>query len=367
MTNLPSVRTTRRAMATIVFAVIGCTLALRVQAESGQLFTPAHVAKLKSVVEASLSPDGQYVAYGLAVQRQPLVDDDGAAWTELHVVDGNKQSRAFVTGKVNVSQIQWTPDGRQIAYVAKRHGDEKAVLYTIPIDGGESQVLLAHAESISGVSFCPVDSRVAFLATQSVDEGLKQVRDKGFNQEVYEEDWRPTQVWIADPKSSEKPQPLDVEGSVSFVQWSPDGRRLVLVVTATSLVDDSYMFKRVKIFDVETGRITQHINNPGKLGQVAFGPDGKHVAMVSAVDIHDPMEGHLMVASVPGDGSLQDLTPELDGHVTSIAWIKDDAICCVVDEHLQTAVRTLRARRFGTYTHGAQRSDSGQHHPQPGR
>ncbi|HEY6563900.1 MAG TPA: hypothetical protein VIY86_05355, partial [Pirellulaceae bacterium] len=71
--------------------------------ESGETFQPKHVARLKSVVEARISPDGQRIAYGLAVQRQPLADDDGPAWIELHVVDLSGSSRPFVTGKVTVS------------------------------------------------------------------------------------------------------------------------------------------------------------------------------------------------------------------------------------------------------------------------
>lgn len=324
----------------IGFTTVALSFASPAGADRSELFGPAHVAKLKSIVEAAISPDGKYVAYALAVQRQPMVDDDGPAWTELHVVDSSGQSRPFVTGKLNISQIQWTPDGREIAYVAKRNGDENPVLYTIALDGGESQVRVKHDQPISGVSFCPVDSRIAFLATEPLDEQLKKIRDKGFNQEVYEEDWRPTRVWIVDPKSNDQPQLLDVEGSVSFVQWSPDGRKLALVVAKTSLVDDSYMYKRVKIVDVETGRVVQQINNSGKLGQVGFSADGKHVAMVAAVDIHDPMEGHLMVAEVPGDGSLKDLTSDLDGHVTSFASSKDGTLRCTIDVHLQTTVRS---------------------------
>ncbi|MEM8680625.1 MAG: S9 family peptidase, partial [Planctomycetota bacterium] len=117
------------------------------------LFSPADVARLRRVSSAAIAPDGNHVAYGLSVQRDPLKDKDGTAWTELHVVDREGHDRAFITGQVNIGGIQWTPDGRAIAYTAKRNGDKQTALYTIPIDGGESQKLFDHDTSISGVAF----------------------------------------------------------------------------------------------------------------------------------------------------------------------------------------------------------------------
>lgn len=305
----------QRSLVVIGIALLSVALVPAVtSAESSgkdkQIFTPHHVTQLKRVTSAVMSPHGKSVAYGLAVQRQPLQDADGPAWNELHVVDSQGNSRPFVSGKINVRQIQWTPDGSEIAYIAKRNDDEHASLYVIPIDGGESQRLLQHATSLRGVAFSPVDDRIAFLAQETIPKEEKELGAKGFNQEIYEEDTRPTRVWLTTRQGAE-PVSLELEGHASFVQWSPDGRYLAVVLSPTPLVDDSYMFKRVHVVDVDAGRVVQSIKNPGKLGAVRWSPDGKHLAMISGVDIHDPAEGHLLVASVPGDGSYKDLMPQL--------------------------------------------------------
>src|SRR5437773_1674174 len=51
------------------------------------LWTPQHVAKLRIVTEAVISPDGTQVAYVLAVPRDLTKEKDGTPWTELHLVD----------------------------------------------------------------------------------------------------------------------------------------------------------------------------------------------------------------------------------------------------------------------------------------
>jgi dipeptidyl aminopeptidase/acylaminoacyl peptidase len=307
-----------------------------------QLFTPSHVAKLQRVGSAAVSPDGKHVAYTLAVPRIPFDDDeDGRGWVELHVVAADGTSRPFVTGKVNIGGVQWLPDGSAIAYIAKRGDDKHSSLYTVPIDGGESRHAIEHDADISGVSFHPSDNRLAFLAKEPLSKESQEYHDKGFDQEIYEEDWRPTKVWIADRKDKTKPRSLDLPGSASFVQWSSSGGQLVVVLAPTPLVDDSYMSKRVYVVDADTGKVVERINNPGKLGQVGWSPNGKHLAMVSAIDIHDPSEGHLMITAVPGDGSIRDLMPDYQAHVSSFAWRDDNTLVWVADDRQATTISSI--------------------------
>ncbi|HEY6563317.1 MAG TPA: S9 family peptidase, partial [Pirellulaceae bacterium] len=160
----------------------------------------------------------------------------------------------------------------------------------------------------------------------------KTTSEKGFNQEIYEEDGQLTRVWIAAADGTDKPRALDLPGSASFAAWQPGGRELVVVLAPTPTVDDSYMHKRVHIVNVESGHVVEHIKNPGKLGAVAWSPDGKHLAMISGADIHDPGEGRLMVVAVPNAGELRDLLPDLEGHVTSFAWKNDNTLAWLADQ-----------------------------------
>lgn len=312
---------------------------------AAEVFTPRHVAQLKYVTSTAISPEGDYVAYTLAVQRNPLEDENGPAWSELHVVDAAGRTRPFVTGKVNVSGIRWTPDGSGIAFLAKRDEDEHTSLYVVPIDGGEAHRVIKHDADISGISFSLDGKQIAFLATEPLPKEQQEYRDKGFNQEIYEEDRRLTKIWIAPADGSGDPRALDLSGHASFVQWSPSATQLVVVLAPTPLVDDSYMFKRVSIVDVNAGKIVESIKNPGKLGQVAWSPDGGHIAMVSGADINDPREGKLMVATVPGEGTLIDLMPEYEAHVASFAWKDEQTLLWQAGEGVATRVGTVTIDR----------------------
>ncbi len=271
----------------------------------------------------------------------PLEEEDGRARVELHVVDVSGNARPFITADVSISSVQWTPDGKAIAYLAKRDEDKHTGIYTIPIDGGESRRLVEHDADVSGFSFAASDDRVAFLAKEAIPQKREEYREKGFDQEIYEEDWRPTKVWIADRSGRKTPHALDLPGSASYVEWSSSGRQLAVVLAPTPLVDDSYMFQRVHVVDSLTGKIVERIQNPGKLGQVSWSPDDKHLAMISGVDINDPSEGHLMVATIPGGGELRDLMPDYEAHVTSFVWQDDSTLKWLADERQATIIGTV--------------------------
>src|SRR2546421_1685231 len=120
-------------------------LVLALPAAAQDTFTPQHVAKLRVVTEAIISPDGTQVAYVLSVPRDLAKEKDGGSWAELHVVDTKGNSTPYITGPVNVGNIAWTPDGKQVAFLAKRDKDEHKSLYVIGSKGGESRKLLAHS------------------------------------------------------------------------------------------------------------------------------------------------------------------------------------------------------------------------------
>src|ERR1017187_10477553 len=104
--------TTRFPMRTIAIAL---ALLVPLAASAQDTFTPQHVAKLRIVTEAVISPDGTQVAYVLAVPRDLSKEKDGGSWTELHVVDTKGNSTSFITGQVNIGSISWMPTGKDIA------------------------------------------------------------------------------------------------------------------------------------------------------------------------------------------------------------------------------------------------------------
>lgn len=298
-------------------------------APQGAGLTPHQVARLRLVTSAHPSPDGRLLAYTLSVPRDPGVDEDGSAWTELHLYDvASGASRPFVAGEVNVSGVAWAKSGDALVFRDKRSGDEGTALYVISVSGGEARRALALETSISAFDLAPDGRRVVCIASPPKDEAREARVKKGFKQEVYEEEGRNSRLWVATLDDSAEPRELAFEGHPRDVRWSPVDDRLMVAWTPTTATDEDYVAKRVVILDAADGKVRARIDNPGKLGQIEWSPDGAHVALISAADRNDPNAGRLTIAPSTG-GVPRDLFPGIEADAESVAWKSADTLAVV--------------------------------------
>ncbi len=283
--------------------------------------TPRQLAEVRAITSLEISPDGTRAAAVRSVPRRLFDEEDGAPWAELLVIDlADGVTHPFITGTVNVSAVTWAPDGSAISFIAKREGDEHKGLYLIPTAGGESRRIAALDSDILSYSWSPDGARVAFIAKPPIPEEQAKLEEQGFGQKVYEEDWQPRAVWIASiSDSGSKPSRLPLDGSAFQVRWCPTEDSLAVALAPAPLVDDEYMRQKVHVVSATTGEIKAVVDHEGKLGRITWSADGRWLAMVAGVDIHDPAESSLLVASA-GGGPPKNLTSGFAGHVNQFAW-----------------------------------------------
>ena len=307
------------------------------------------VNAIKQVVTVRMNPAGDRIAYLLQVPREIYVDDDGKPYRELHVTDLKGNSTPFVTGDVEITDIAWAADGKSIFFLAKR--DEEAdfnSLYRIAVIGGEAELLFTHVNSMNRAYPSPNGSVLAFTATDAPPEKFKELEEKGFKAVVYEESVLPTKVWMLDLETLEAAV-HDLPGSASNFTWSSDGSRYAVAMAPTPLIDDSYTSRDIHVVDAARAKVQSKMGSVGKLGRFAFSPDGERIAYVGSVNINDPSEGRLYVASSSG-GERRELVSEYLGHVGNFLWGDDGNVRWLGNRGVYTEWAT--ASLYGTQTPG---------------
>ena len=304
----------------LIVAALGLVSAT---AFASNVITIEDIPKIKSVVQSVVSPSGDHVAYTRTQPRELYVDKDGGSYTELYVTDDKGNTRAFITGKVNVGSLEWSPNGEFIYFRAKFKGDKKTALYRIPVDGGERQKVLSLKDtSVSSYDISPDGKQVALLAVPAKDKDEKKLAELGFKAEVYEMGLKNKQLFIADLKAYDKPQAFeayDIKGYVSDMNWSADGKKMLVKTQPTALIDDTYTKSQWHVMDLSNKKVTMSIATEGKLGAAEFSYNGEHIAVIGAEDKHDPSAGRLYLADV-NTGAITDWLPNFAGHVSDIEW-----------------------------------------------
>src|SRR5699024_9954045 len=135
---------------------------------------------------------------------------------------------------------------------------------------------------------------------------------------------------------------MQVKGSLYQMHWSPNGKKLAIAVAPTPKVDDYYMAQQVMIVDHHGEKVFGKVSHRGKLGKIAWSPDGDRLAMLAAADINDPIAGRLLIVSAKG-GEPTQLQPQYKGKFEQVAWADSTSLRYLTSEGLWSTYGSINA------------------------
>ncbi len=295
--------------------------------EASGVMTAGDIFKVKRAAEARISPDGAWIAYTVRRTRSAQ-EKAGSDYRELHVVSVRSgESRPFVTGEVSVTSPRWSPNGSHIAFRMKRGEKSKTQVWTIPADGGEAVQVTDSKSSVLSFRWHPGGTSLAYVATTPPTAREKTLKKKGYGFTYYEENLKHRNLYTVavDPSGSPGEAEQITRGiAIWTFEFNPGGTAIAAGASEKNLIDHRYAFQKIHIIDPATGNARRLTNNPGKLGNFAFSPDGKRLVYVAGRDQRDHNASHAYVIEVSG-GEAVGVTPaDFRGHINWVGW-KDKA------------------------------------------
>ncbi len=337
-------------LANVAFLFLFGSILTAQQAPVANGLTVPQALALRTVANPRLGDD--FVAFTLSVPR-PLADGPGPAYQHVGVIDGLSKlvagtlptPRWLVSGKDSAAAMQVRPAARAVSFL--RAIDGAMQLVVLPLDAGEAAVF-ATTPSIAAYRWRPDGRAIAFTSLDPLPPARAAAQQQGIRPVVVDEDMRHLSLWMVE--AGGVPKRLTDDTTVMGFEWSPRGDRLVCACAPHNTIDDEMMFQRLHLVHADTGKRTLLVDNPGKLGAMAWSPDGSKVAYVTAVDRNDPHAGALAFVDV-ATGQHR-LWPQrgisgvsLGGMVADVQWVFDTPHCI---EHIGVA-SDVRSRGDSAY------------------
>ncbi|MFH1570659.1 MAG: hypothetical protein ABIL09_21895 [Gemmatimonadota bacterium] len=109
-----------------------------VSARTDQAMGIDEALRLREVGDPQLSPDATAVVYLVNALDEEAREYRRQLW---RVAAAGGEARQLTFDKPDKAEPRWSPDGRQIAFTAKRGEGEEAQIWLLPADGGEARQL----------------------------------------------------------------------------------------------------------------------------------------------------------------------------------------------------------------------------------
>ncbi len=282
-----------------------------------------------SFYQVAIAPDGNRVAW-----VQPAVNEarESEGGTAIYVQDlrspGAKPRRitAAADGVTATEQdIDWSPDGKQLAFLSDGTTIDQHQLVIADINTGAARKLTSLTGYLSTPRWSPDGRKIAFLFTENAPRVggplMPMVAETGvIDSKIYEQ-----RLTVVDVGSSKVQQLSPADMYVYEFDWSPDGKDFALTA-AHGEGDSNWYVAQLYTLNLASGTMTSIYKPLLQIAAPSWSPDGKNIAFIGGLMSDEGSTGGDVFLLGATGGEARNVTPGIPASPSSLHWVSADKI-----------------------------------------
>ncbi|MGC1485403.1 MAG: S9 family peptidase [Candidatus Acidiferrum sp.] len=289
-----------------------------------KLFGSEEALRVARVSSPRISPDGSRVAY-LAAENDTEKEQAWKFVTHLWVVPAAgpaSAARQFTRGEKSVSNVEWSPDGKLLAFTmeAGEEKDAKPQVWFMYADGGEPWQVTKHKSGVRGFQISPDGKTLLLTATAPVSEEEEKRTKQKDDAVVVDHDFKMARLWTWNIATGEEKQISKGDFTVSDAHWSPDGSHITFTTNPTPRLDDTAL-QTVWMLDTASGTQRKLVETGDPTHTARWSRDGKWIAYLSSPGLLIYKENLFVVEA--GGGTPKKLSGSFDLNSGEPIWSPD--------------------------------------------
>ncbi|MDR1878923.1 MAG: S9 family peptidase [Bacteroidales bacterium] len=266
-------------------------------AQQKNTYSPELLWQLGRLSEATVSPDGQQVLFGITYYNV----EDNKGNRELYVMPvAGGQPQQLTHTEINEANAIWRPDGKKIAYLAPVNSEMQ--IWEMNPDGTENKQLSFVEGGIDGFKYSPVQDKILFIKTVKMDKNTQDLHpdlpkaEALITEDLMYRHWNAwtdysySHVFVADyPNFSAVKDIMEGEyfacpvpnyGGMEEINFSPDGKTIAYTSKKKKGKDFALSTNTdIYLYDIASGK-TRNISAPNQGYDLdpVFAPNGKFLA-----------------------------------------------------------------------------------------